>query len=484
MEKALLYVRVSTKEQEGGYSLDAQEKLGYSYAADKGLIIDKFWKVSESAWKQDRKYFMELIDYTKEYNIKNIIFDVPDRMTRNLYDLLKIDELVKQHDVTIHFSRANKIYNKNSDSSDELMLGVEALMARNYSNEISRKVKMGMNDKIEGGGYCHVAPVGYLNNTATHTIEIDPIKGPFIKKAFDMMASGNYSLTMMCDTLYEQGFRSKRGHRMRRGRMQDLLKNPVYYGHMIWHGKTVPADHTPIVSKAMFDRVQELTKKRPLVSSRQDKFPFNSLISCGRCGCRVIGGVYSKKHRLYACTFSNGRHENYHYIRESKLVEEFGKSLDKAIPPDDMLDYIVETVRKDSNTSQEYSENRLKNLYNDKKVLEGRLDRLYNDKLDNKITEAFWQSKNDDLKRLISTLETEIRDLGHKNPENLEKGLFTLEIMKSLKSQYKNGDLKEKAKIAKSAHMNCLYDGEKLSPVYRKPFDTFAEMGGCLEWRE
>lgn len=33
MNKALLYVRVSSKEQEDeGYSLDAQEKLGHEYA--------------------------------------------------------------------------------------------------------------------------------------------------------------------------------------------------------------------------------------------------------------------------------------------------------------------------------------------------------------------------------------------------------------------------------------------------------------------
>ena len=63
MKKALLYVRVSSKEQEKeGYSLDAQEKLGREYAKRKGLEIVRFWKVSESAWKQDRTEFNQMIE--------------------------------------------------------------------------------------------------------------------------------------------------------------------------------------------------------------------------------------------------------------------------------------------------------------------------------------------------------------------------------------------------------------------------------------
>lgn len=69
MKNALLYVRVSSKEQEKeGYSLDAQEKLGHEYAAKYQMEIVKTWKVSESAWSQqkDRVAFIQMIDYAKK----------------------------------------------------------------------------------------------------------------------------------------------------------------------------------------------------------------------------------------------------------------------------------------------------------------------------------------------------------------------------------------------------------------------------------
>ena len=68
MNLALLYVRVSSKEQEKeGFSLDAQEKLGNDYASRKGLKIAKIYKVSESAWREERTVFNQMIDYANRH---------------------------------------------------------------------------------------------------------------------------------------------------------------------------------------------------------------------------------------------------------------------------------------------------------------------------------------------------------------------------------------------------------------------------------
>ena len=123
---ALLYVRVSSKEQEKeGYSLDAQEKLGEDYAHRNSLKIIKRWKVSESAWREERDAFNEMLEYAKRHDeVKHIIFDVTDRMTRNDMDKIKIYTLIKLYDKTIHFSRSNKTINKYSGSEDEFMLDI------------------------------------------------------------------------------------------------------------------------------------------------------------------------------------------------------------------------------------------------------------------------------------------------------------------------------------------------------------------------
>ena len=142
---ALLYIRVSSKAQEDGYSLDAQEKLGHDYAQRKGLEIVKHWKVWESAWKADRQSFNQLVEYAKRHDeIKHIIFDVTDRMTRNDFDKMKIYTLIKEFGKTVHFSRTGKIHDRNSGSDDEFMFDIEVAVAKKMSNDISRKTKMGL----------------------------------------------------------------------------------------------------------------------------------------------------------------------------------------------------------------------------------------------------------------------------------------------------------------------------------------------------
>ena len=119
MSNAHLYVRVSSKEQEKeGFSLDAQEKLGLDYAKRKGFEIVKVWKVSESAWREERGSFNQMVEYAKMHSeVRHIIFDVTDRMTRNDFDKLKIIDLIKVHGKMIHFSRSNKTIDKNSPNN-------------------------------------------------------------------------------------------------------------------------------------------------------------------------------------------------------------------------------------------------------------------------------------------------------------------------------------------------------------------------------
>lgn len=94
MELAVLWTRVSTREQEQGYSLDAQMRLLRDYANKNNLKIVKEFTVPESAsGRQERKKFQEMLVYLNEHkNIKNLICEKVDRLTRSMRDLPKLDD--------------------------------------------------------------------------------------------------------------------------------------------------------------------------------------------------------------------------------------------------------------------------------------------------------------------------------------------------------------------------------------------------------
>lgn len=353
MEDAILYVRVSSKEQEKeGYSLDAQEKLGEEYALRHNLKIVKRWKVSESAWKEDRDAFNNMLDYAKKHDeVKHIIFDVADRMTRNDMDKIHIYTLIKLHNKRVHFSRSNKTIDKYSGSEDEFMLDIEVAVAKKMSNDISRKTKMGMTEKAEQGLYPSYAPLGYKNNLLTHLIEIEESEACYIRKAFLMMASGAYSLQMIADILFKEGFRGRKGNRVGKSTIDSLLRNQVYYGAFNWNGKIFQGSHELIVSKEMFDKVQDILSGNFHTRGNKKEFHFNNLILCGICGCKVSGEEKKNRYKYYHCTFSKGRHPEYSYVREEELMRLFEKPVRSVAINNKIAAWLLDVIYKDKNSS-------------------------------------------------------------------------------------------------------------------------------------
>ena len=481
---SLLYVRVSSKEQEKeGFSLDAQEKLGEEYALRNNLAIKKRWKVSESAWKEEREAFSEMLEHAKKHSeVKHIIFDVTDRMTRNDMDKIKIWTLIKYHDKTIHFSRSNKKINKHSGSEDEFMLDIEVAVAKKMSNDISRKTKMGMLEKAEQGLYPSVAPFGYRNNRLTHLIEVVEEKAHYIKRAFSLMATGNYSLAMVVDRLYSEGFRNNRDGQIGKSSLHHFLTNPIYYGAFLWKGKLYQGSHTPLTSKETFDKVQVVLNGKGHPSIQKKGFVFNNLITCGICNCKVIGEQKRNKYSYYHCTFSKGRHNGLGYIREERLSRMFeapvkAVTLDKAV-----AEWLKEGLREARKDTLKLQDNRLNSLQKQQDKVNSRLSKLYDSKFDGELSEDVFKAKENEYKGQLIELKAQIDSAKAVNPNFYADGCKTLELSNRLYPLFLKANYQERAKIARLVASNYSLIDATLYPTYRKPFSFFTKRASRSNW--
>jgi site-specific DNA recombinase len=162
--KAVLYARVSSKEQEEtGYSLPAQEKFLREYAERKAFDIEKVFAVSESAsGKKLREVFKEMMAYVDKNKIKIVICEKVDRLTRNFSDAVEIDQwLDVDEERQIHLVKNALVLHKNSRSQERLNWGVHLLFAKNHIDNMKEEVKKGYNEKLRQGGYPGVPPIGY-----------------------------------------------------------------------------------------------------------------------------------------------------------------------------------------------------------------------------------------------------------------------------------------------------------------------------------
>ena len=110
MQKAVSYARVSSKEQEQGFSLESQVKTLRGYAASQNFNTVKEFTFSESAKQQGRKHFNSMLDYLRQHrDVRAVIVEKTDRLCRNLNDFVLVESLVEELGLEVHLVKDGQI---------------------------------------------------------------------------------------------------------------------------------------------------------------------------------------------------------------------------------------------------------------------------------------------------------------------------------------------------------------------------------------
>ena len=223
LRTAVLYARVSSREQrEEGFSIEAQVKLLRIAALKEGLEIAHEFIEVESAKAAGRKESNEMVNYFKRNrSCRILLVEKTDRLYRNFRDAVTLEDM----DIKIYFVKENEWLSKDSKSQAKLMHDIRLAIARNYTENQREEVIKGMTEKASEGTYPGRAPFGYRNNVATRTIEIHPEKSAIARRAFELYASGNYSLLSLSKEL-----QLATGTRISKTNLHKMFLNPFYIG--------------------------------------------------------------------------------------------------------------------------------------------------------------------------------------------------------------------------------------------------------------
>jgi site-specific DNA recombinase len=497
---AALFVRVSSKEQEEGYSLSSQQGEGEEYALRRGFGIDRKWAVAESAKDDARKAFKEFVQYVKARpQVKVLLFEKPDRMTRNFSDLVTIYELIDKYDKEIHFFKTGLKVNRNSRSSDQVQLDMEVVWARKFITNLREEVMKGMLQKVRGGGFPAVARTGYRNNRETAEIELDLVQGPLVKRLWQLAASGQHTLEQLTDHAAELGIVSRRtGKPLSPSAIHGILGSPFYYGLVRWGGEEVTGKHEPLISKALYDRVQEVMRHEP--RPKRLLFPWKGLLVCGTCGSAVTAEQHTKHqkngniHRYvyYRCTGwkNGGKSCKDSYLREDEVSEQLGEPLRTLVIHPPFLEKIRKALRDSTVAERGLSESRLTALRAEETRLKKRLEQAYEDKLDGVLPAEEYREKAGTWRDRLSAVRREIIGL-ETNPELfLDEASKILDLGQRAHSLYmRQKDGYERRKLIDLVVSKVVILGRKVLSNLREPFNTLSKLAfaansgnGVPEW--
>lgn len=484
--KAFLIARVSDPEQR--QALPAQVQRLERYATEKQYDYELF-EFDESAYKDNRKTFSDIVQKIQAYSDNCVVvFDKIDRYTRDsTADEVKIlNKLRELGKIEIHFPSDNLCVNKNSPASDLFRLGIGVALARYYSDSIRDNVKRRFEQKLHDGEWPGKAPIGYLNKRISDketTVIIDTERSNYIKKAFDMRIQGS-SFRAIAAQLKTDGLRNNTSKLKPLGQsyVDQILKNPFYYGVMRYNGRLYPHKYEPIISKRTFDKAQEINDERATnrTKTQSKAFTFNGILKCGCCGCS-ISSYTAKGHVYMQCSKGKGPCTQRH-IKEADLIPQVEEMLGRITVGEDVANLVIAELRKRHDNQQLYYANSIEQTRSEYDTIQRKLHVLYEDRLDGRITLNDYDEYVKGLKTRQEQLDEQLVSLTHDDKSFMLTSSYLLEIASKSTQLFKSSKPALKSKLLKFLLSNLELHDKKLVFNLKAPFDTIAECSKNASW--
>lgn len=487
-ERAVGYVRVSSKDQEReGFSIPAQKHLLKDYAAKQNLHLVKIFEEVETAKKAGRTEFKKMLRFLEEHEeIKHLLAEKTDRLYRNFkdYSILDIDNSGRK----FHLIKEGEVLSRDSKSSQKFVHGIKVLMAKNYIDNLSEEVIKGQAQKAKQGTWPSVAPIGYYNRLEDRSIQVDPVAGPLIRKAFELAATGNYSLSKLKRELYAHGLRSRRaGNELGKQAMARVLQNRFYLGEFVWGKQKYKGDHEPLIELKTFELVQAVMGFGPRPYKSRHDFAFSGLMTCGHCGCSITPELKRKKsgktYTYYHCTNGKGSCSNVVYLPEEKVEDALQMALNQIKLSSEVIEWSREALLASADQEREFREAKVKSLTTRYKKLESYVSVAYEDRLEGRIELDMWERKTAEWKAEQEGIQTELSALNKASTSYMLEGVRLMELAHRSGQLFKSMTNDEKREILKLTLSNPRVVNGTVEYDYKKPFSMFVNVVNLEKWR-
>ena len=331
----LKYIEYSRKSSESkekqALSIKDQRAECETYRVRQQLKVVKTLQESRSAFKpHNRPEFDKMIEIVKSGKANAILTWKPDRLCRNPEEGGKVLQMLQDGILKEIRTATGDVY---TQDSDHLILQIHFGMANQYSRNLSQNVKRGLVHKCERGEYPRPAPIGYESYglIGQRLMRPHPYEVPLVMKAYQFASTGGMSLSQICRQMHEEGLRTKKGKEISKSHLHNILRSPTYYGYFLHNGEFFEGNYEPIITKQLYDQVQEALQGRSKPKVRVWEHTYNGLITCGDCGCQITTTVKEKWYKRTNRTAIYTYHQCTHRRDNCKQEAVTGKELEQLL---------------------------------------------------------------------------------------------------------------------------------------------------------
>ncbi|MBU4311885.1 MAG: recombinase family protein, partial [Candidatus Omnitrophica bacterium] len=260
-----------------------------------------------------------------------------------------------------------------------------------------------------------------------------------------------------------------------------LLRNPFYYGMMRVKGELYEGCHPPLVSKKLFDRVQEvLEKKAKPVKKGEIKFMFRGFMKCGECGASVTAEI-QKGHIYYRCTKKIVKCSQ-KFLREDALLSQINKAILKIFIDDETKDKMINRLSELCDGESKASSSLSRQASERLRELDERIERLIDLYVAKEITQEEYQKKKAKLLNNKKELQERLGEIEKTNGGWLEPARAFVTTCNEAGSVAWQGNPSAKRDFLKIFSSNFILKDRSFLFKRAYPYELVAKIDPTVDW--
>ncbi len=473
MPAYFLYARKSTDEEDRQVlSLESQLCELKQLARHEGLAVVEEFVEAKTAKEPGRPVFNLMMEQIEQGKAQGVLAWHPDRLARNSVDGGRIIYLL---DTGKLLALKFPTYRYDNTAQGKFMLSIAFGQSKYYVDNLAENVRRGFRAKLRRGEWPCAAPMGYVHDYKNHTVAPDPEKAVLVRKIFEVYASGEYSLQEILREALRWGLTGRTGKPVHKSAVADTLRNPFYYGTMLFKGELYEGSHPPLISKKLFDRVQQvLAQQRRSHKRGRVKFTFVGFMRCAECGSMITAEIQKKRLVYYRCTRKKGPCSQ-KFLREEALLDQVKWAILRVAISVETKEKILAQWESQAKEASSASISRSRRIADQLKACDEKMERLLDLYIARQIDPEEYQRKKAKLLGEKQDLKEALGEIERTGGGWLEPAKEFLTVCAEAGSVAGQENPAALRKFLKSAGSNFRLNDRTLLFSYSSPFDLVSQ---------
>lgn len=303
MERAVIYNRCSTEEEAQINALEVQAQESREIVLNQGWqLIEQYIESQSGTTSGKRTEYQRLLADMETDWFDIVVIKSIDRLMRSAKDwYCFVDRLTRNHK-RLYIYIDHKFYTPD----DSLLTGIKAILAEDFSRELSKKIKNAHKRRQEKQtGYNITVPIFGWDKVSKDIYVLNEKEAEAYRLAFSMAEQG-MGFYSIANRMYAMGVRGKNGNRISDVQWRNMLHSPRAHGTVVLHtaeydfeakqkvklspDKWIYIDNAlpPIISKEYHDWVLEKmtarSKEYQNTCQLSGQYALSGKLYCGNCG--------------------------------------------------------------------------------------------------------------------------------------------------------------------------------------------------------